>query len=190
MASAAAPAAAAIPPSKRYARLVSGHESSLKNFAQLLTASVAADNLARAFPSAAERYPAAVAANDDPHTRGVLAFAMEAEFGALARAAPEAIPRLVDDVVRNFQALMREELVAIAVDHALPDKFAELERREDVLRAAAGGAAAGADRPAPLALLPDDEMRSVAVEAKLAHEAALSKELERVRCAAQRSAAP
>lgn len=168
--------------SKRLTHLTKAHETALKNFAQLLTGSVSADNFKRAFPTAGERYPAALAANADPATRGVLAFAMEAEFGALTRAAPETIPLLVTDVVRNFTALARAEFNELMRERGLPDQFAELERREEALRGAAGDA--GADRPAPLTLRPEDEMRSIAVESKLAYEQQLSKELEKVRASA------
>jgi hypothetical protein len=162
-------------------KLSKAHETAMKNFSQLLTGSVSTENFHRAFPSAGERYPAALAANADPETRGVLSFAMESEFGALTRAAPEAIPLLVTDVIRNFTTLARAEFDALMAEMGLPEKFVELERREDALRTAAGDAAS--DRPAPLTLLPEDEMRSIAVESKLLYEQQLSKELEKVRAA-------
>lgn len=177
-------AGAAAATSKRLTHLTKAHETALKNFTQLLTGSVSADNFKRAFPTAGERYPAALAANADPATRGVLAFAMEAEFGALTRAAPETIPLLVTDVVRNFTTLARAEFNVLMRELGLPDQFVELERREEALRSASGDASA--DRPAPLTLRPEDEMRSVAVESKLAYEQQLSKELERVRRLAAR----
>ena len=55
-------------------------------------------------------------------------------------------------------------------------KMAELERRETAARAADADRAA--DRPRPMELAPQDELRSVAVEAKLAYEAQLRRELE------------
>jgi hypothetical protein len=163
------------------------HETMARSWEQMLTKSISPESFSRAFIDADTRYADAAAANARGDTRGLLVYAMEKEFAALARDAPRVIPCLVTDVVRNWMALTREEFGEVVAGAGVAARFADLEKKELELRAAAaaataaGSAAAAADRPAPLPLMPDDEMRSVAVEAKLAYEAKLTSELELVR---------
>jgi hypothetical protein len=87
---------------------------------------------------------------------------------------------VADAVVANTQA----ELGVIAEERGLPAKFSELERREAARRGGAGGAGAGASAAAALAVaarMPEDEVRSIAMEAKRGYEQQLRAQLESLR---------
>ena len=150
----------------------------MNNVVSMLTTSISPAIFARAFIDADVRYPEAAAANARRDTRGLLLLAIEREFPSLLRDAPHVASRLVDDVTKCWVDSTLEEFNDIAAGAEIAVRFAELEKKEVALKNAA---MAGGVPPEPLPLLPDDEMRSVVVEAKLAYEARLTSELRKVR---------
>ena len=178
MASASASSASASSaPSKRAALLRRAHQSVLGNWERLLTSTVGdEDAFRKAFRTTLARHPEAI---ECARTGGRLAAVMRRELPTLAREAPEAIDALIQDVVAGFLQATAAEFEAYVRETGVEGKLADLERREAQLKALR--ADADSESPAPLALQPEEEMCSVAVEALLAHEAQLQKELERVR---------
>lgn len=162
---------------KRMELFSRAHEMMVRNWESMLTESISADNFSRAFIDADTRYPEAAAANARRDTKGLLTYAMEREFPSLSRVdAQHVVPCLVADVMRNWVSLTREEFGAIALGAGIAARFAELEKKENALKAIG----TGGEKLAPLPLPPDDEMRGVIVESKLAYEASLNSELEKV----------
>ena len=149
----------------------------LGNWERLLTSTVGdEDAFRKAFRTTLARHPEAI---ECARTGGLLAAVMRRELPTLAREAPEAIDALIQDVVAGFLQATAAEFEAYVRETGVEGKLADLEKREAQLKASR--ADADSESPAPLALQPEEEMRSVAVEALLAHEAQLQKELERVR---------
>ena len=176
-ASAAAGAPAAPSTSKRVSLLRKVYLRALANWEVLLTAPVADEDAFRAaFKGTLARHPETLAC---ARTGGMLAAVMRKELPSLARDAPEAIDALIKDATAGFLRATAAEFDEFVRETGLEEKLAELDVREAQLKAARADAAS--ELPAPLALQPEDEMRSIAVEALLAHEAALAQELERVR---------
>jgi hypothetical protein len=166
------------PSSKRLSQLRRAHEAAIANWAQLLSrAPGGTETFRKAFRAALQKYPDAAAV--DAAGGGVLVHVMRREFPTLERLAPDAFPLLARDVLSAFPAAAHAEFGDILKEAGLEGKMAELERREAAARAADADRAA--DRPAPLTLAPQDELRTATVEAKLAYEAQLRKELEKVR---------
>ena len=175
MSSASAPPA---PPSKRLALLRKVHETAITNWAALLSKTPgSAEPFRKAFRAALQKYPDAAAV--DAAGGGVLVHVMRREFPTLARLAPDAFSLLAKDVLAAFPGAAHAEFEDILKEAGMEGKMAELERREAAARAADADRAA--DRPRPLELAPQDELRSLAVEEKLAYEALLRRELEKVR---------
>jgi hypothetical protein len=163
--------------SKRATLLRKVYLRALANWELLLTAPVADEDAFRtAFRATLQRHPESLAC---ARSGGMLAAVMRRELPTLAREAPEAIDLLIKDVLAGFLRATAAEFEDFVREKGLEDKLVELDAREAQLKAARADAAS--ERPAPLALQPEDEMRSIAVEALLAHEAQLVKELERVR---------
>lgn len=74
---------------------------------------------------------------------------------------------------------LQEEFELVLREYGLAEKLAKLERMEDELkRAQADGSA---EMPPPLAMSPEDEMRTPAMEVKLNYQRALEKELDKLR---------
>jgi hypothetical protein len=169
--------------SKRLVLLRKAHETAIGNWAHLLSRTPGtAEPFRKAFRAALQKYPDAAAA--DAAGGGVLVHVMRREFPTLARLAPDAFSLLAKDVLAAFPTAAHAEFGDILKEAGMEGKMAELERREAAARAADADRAA--DRPRPMELAPQDELRSVAVEAKLAYEAQLRRELEKVRVASRR----
>ena len=156
------------------------HELALGNWEKLLTQPVAEEAFKKAFRAGLLKYPdAAKAVASGSSSSGMLHLVMQREFSTLARDMPEAFALLAKDVVANFAGAARSEFEVIVRERGLEEKLTELERLEEAMRRAKEDK--DADRPLPLPLAPEEEMRSLAVEAKLAYEQALLREQERVR---------
>ena len=187
------------PPASAYERrLLEVHEKTLQNWRALLTQpGVKADALALG-PAFAEAlaecgdWRGAVLAGD----ASVAQLVLPRLFPRLAPLVAEGyleglLASVADAVVTNTQA----ELAVIARERSLPERFRELERRVEAARrgngggggggggggAAADAGATGGDDDAGRAVMPEDEMRGVAMGAKLGYEQQLRAQLEALR---------
>jgi hypothetical protein len=156
------------------------YSRALANWEMLLTQPVKDEEaFKKAFRATLTRHPEVI---ECARSGGLLATIMRAEFPTLAKDAPEALEGLTMDVVAGFLKATQAEFDDFVREAGLEAKLADLERREAHLKASRAEAAS--ERPLPLldSHSPEEEMRSVAVEAMLSHEAQLQAELERVRC--------
>lgn len=162
--------------SKRWGLLCKVYAKALSNWELLLTQPVQnVDTFKKAFRAVLAKHPEAI---EVATSGGMLQYVMKREFPTLAAEAPESFDVLIKDVVAGFKSAAQAEFTDFFRDLGLEAKLVDLESREAALRA--GGEVKDMDRPEPLALQPEEEMRTVVVESLLSHEAQLTQELERV----------
>ena len=148
----------------------------ISNWQFVLTQSVPdEESFKKAFRGTLGRHPELI---ECARSGGLLSSVLRQEFPTLARDSPESIDSLIQDVLAGFVQATTAEFEEFVREAGLEGKLGEVERLEAQLRASRAEAAS--ERPLPVAVRPEQEMRSIAVEAMLAHEAVLVKELERV----------
>lgn len=169
---------ASVASSKRWSVLCKVYEKALTNWETLLTQPISDKDLFRkAFRAALSKHPEAIEAAST--SGGMLQYIMRKEFPTLLQEAPESMDVLIKDVVAGFRASAREEFSDFLKDLNLESKLLDLEQREASLKLSDSDKVSNLVEPS--ALLPEEEMRAVAVESLLVNEAQLAQELEKVR---------